>query len=177
MNKLEQFHKFISRDSMLLIIALLALLSIAYAYFYLQLTLYLMPCVMCVTQRYLLALFALTLVFAYLFRRSYKVALLFHGLGGIAIVTNSYVAGRQVWLQSLPEDQVPACGSSFNWMLQTSDFGRLIQSMFVGDGNCADVDWMFLGLSIPSWVLVVSIILLLIQCNYVAFNYKNLKNK
>jgi disulfide bond formation protein DsbB len=72
-------------------------------------------------------------------------------LGGIAGIG---IAGRHVWLQNLPPDQVPDCGMGLNYMLETMPFGQVLAQVFYGSGECAEVDWLFLGLSMPAWTLL-----------------------
>jgi disulfide bond formation protein DsbB len=67
--------------------------------------------------------------------------------GGIA------TAGRQVWLQHLPEDQVPQCGPDLYFMMENFPLSRMLKVLFQGAGECAKVDWTFLGLSIAEWSL------------------------
>ena len=76
-------------------------------------------------------------------------ALLFSlsAIGGIV------TAGRQVWLQHLPKDQVPECGPGLQYWLENEPFFRTLSLLFKGDGNCAEVHWRFLGLSIGEWSL------------------------
>ena len=38
-------------------------------------------------------------------------------------------------------------------MIQNMPFSRVLGSMIMGDGNCAEVAWSFLGLSMPAWTL------------------------
>lgn len=64
------------------------------------------------------------------------------------------VAGRHVWLQSLPPDQVPACGPGYDYMMQAFPFADALRMIFSGSGECAEVDWTFLGLSMPAWTLI-----------------------
>jgi disulfide bond formation protein DsbB len=63
------------------------------------------------------------------------------------------VAGRQVWLQHLPPDQVPACGPDLYFMLENLPLARTIEKLFKGSGQCAEVKWTFLNLSIAEWSL------------------------
>lgn len=72
-------------------------------------------------------------------------------LGGAVGMT---LAGRQVWLQSLPADQVPDCGMGLNYMLDTMPVFDALREVFYGSGECADVLWTFLGISIPGWALI-----------------------
>ena len=78
----------------------------------------------------------------------YALLALLFALGGLG------VAGRHVWLQHLPPDQVPACGPDLFFMLENFPFGRLLEKLFAGSGQCAEVKWRFLTLSIPEWSLV-----------------------
>ncbi|MEP6943211.1 MAG: disulfide bond formation protein B [Betaproteobacteria bacterium] len=64
------------------------------------------------------------------------------------------IAGRQVWLQSLPKDQVPSCGMGLGYMLDTLPFTDVLQRVFEGSGECAEKGWEFLHLSIAGWSLV-----------------------
>ena len=123
--------------------------------FYLDRVLGLEPCPLCMTQRVLLAgcgVFAL-IAFAHgpglLGRRVYTVFAGLFALGGAA------VAGRHVWLQHLPEDLVPACGPGLAYMLETFPLSETLELILMGDGNCAEVVWTFMGLSIPEQTLLL----------------------
>jgi disulfide bond formation protein DsbB len=63
------------------------------------------------------------------------------------------VAARQVWLQHLPKDQVPACGPDLFFMMENFPLQRMLEKLFMGSGQCAEVSWTFLGLSIAEWSL------------------------
>jgi len=69
----------------------------------------------------------------------------------LASAAGIWVAGRQVWLQSLPEDEVPLCGPPLEYILEVFPFGDLLSALFIGDGNCAEISWQFLGLSMAGW--------------------------
>lgn len=71
------------------------------------------------------------------------------------------VAGRQLWLQSLPADQVPACGPSVDYMLEVLPFFEVLSTALKGTGDCAEVVWRFMGLSIPGWTAVFFTILVI----------------
>src|SRR4029079_10123631 len=63
-------------------------------------------------------------------------------------------AARQVWLQSLPKDQVPACGMGLSYMMETLPFTAVITKVLEGSGECAEKGWVFLCLSIAGWTFV-----------------------
>jgi disulfide bond formation protein DsbB len=73
------------------------------------------------------------------------------GLTGLATVAT---AGRHVWIQMQPEGSVPACGADLAFMLDIFPLTEVILKVFKAGGECAKVDWSFLGLSMPAWVLL-----------------------
>ena len=77
----------------------------------------------------------------------YGALVLLFAAGGAA------TASRQVWLQHLPADQVPQCGPDLFFMLENFPLAQTLQKLFTGTGECAAVDWSFLGLSIAGWSL------------------------
>jgi len=80
-------------------------------------------------------------------------------LGVIAAAAGVGVAGRHLYLQSLPPDAVPACGPGLEYMLDVLPLFDAIRQVFTGSGECADVNWAFLGLSMPGWALIWFVIL------------------
>jgi disulfide bond formation protein DsbB len=125
---------------------------LAYGY-YLQYVEGLDPCPLCLVQRgFFCALLAICLIAALHAPRgrsaiAYAVGALLFAVGGAA------VASRQVWLQHLPPDKVPACGPDLFFMLENFPLGQTLKRLFTGTGECAAVDWTFLGLSIAEWSL------------------------
>jgi disulfide bond formation protein DsbB len=132
--------------------ALACALLLAFGYF-LQYRQGLEPCPLCLVQRgFFYAVFAVCLVAtihgpARGARIAYGVLAALFALGGAA------VASRQVWLQHLPADKVPQCGPDLFFMLENLPLATTLQKLVAGSGECAKVDWTFLGLSIAEWSL------------------------
>ena len=61
---------------------------------------------------------------------------------------------RQLYLQSLPEELVPSCAPDMGYLLDSLPFFEVLLMAIQGDGNCAEVLWSFLGISIPGWLLI-----------------------
>jgi disulfide bond formation protein DsbB len=113
------------------------------------------PCPLCLIQRVVvIALGAVFLMAAchdpnVAGRRAYGlVTIVVAGLG-VA------VAGRHVWLQNLPTDEVPACGPGLEYILENFPLSSALDLVLRGSGECAEVVWSFLGLSIPGWTLLI----------------------
>ncbi len=111
------------------------------------------PCPLCLVQRGFF--YGILLVFAVAAlhfpartgKSIYCAAATLLALGGLG------VAARQVWLQHLPPDQVPACGPDLFFMVENFPLSRTLEKLFMGSGQCAEVNWKFLGLSIAEWSL------------------------
>ena len=112
------------------------------------------PCPLCVFQR--VAFFGLgTLFLAAALHNPGVIGARIYGVFlGIAAVIGAAIAGRHVWLQSLPPDQVPECGPGLEYMLNTFPLLETLRTVLSGSGECADVSWSFLGMTIPAWALL-----------------------
>lgn len=113
------------------------------------------PCPLCIFQR--VAVIALGLVFLVGGLLAPKGASGRRVWGVLAFAVAAIgmgVAGRHVWLQHLPPDQVPACGPPFEFMRETLPVAELVSKVLRGSGECAEVNWSLLGLSMPAWVLI-----------------------
>lgn len=136
-----------------LLIALLCAALIGVA-LYMQHVMGLVPCYLCIVQRaFIIAAGVLALVAALHDpdrggRRLYGAFTALIALGGTGF------AVRQLWLQSLPEDQLPACGPPADYLFESFSPGEWLPMLLRGDGNCAEVQWTLLGLSIPAWTLM-----------------------
>ena len=73
---------------------------------------------------------------------------------GIAAIFPLYVSGRHVYIQSLPEGSVPACGASLDYMLDVFPLATVLKKVLFGAGECQKIDWTMLGLSMPAWVFL-----------------------
>ena len=80
---------------------------------------------------------------------------IFAFLGLICAVIGTAVAGRQVWLQHLPAEEVPACGPPLEYMLEVFPLLEVVQHALMGTGDCAEIQWQWLGLSIPGWSIIL----------------------
>jgi len=131
---------------------------LAYAY-YAQFVMHLEPCPLCIFQR--IGMLAIALVFA--IAAAHDPAgwprQLYAGLLALAALATVGVALRQLYIQSLPPDSVPACGASLEFMLKVFPLTDVLVKVFTGSGECAKVDWRFLGLAMPAWVLIAALCL------------------
>lgn len=109
------------------------------------------PCPLCLMQRIWFFLVGLFAFVGLLHNPRWGIYPL---LSIVAAVVGAGFAIRQLYLQSLPADQVPACGPDINYMIDAFPLGEVLAAMTRGTGDCAAVTWSFLGLSLPGWALV-----------------------
>ena len=130
----------------------------AYA-LYAQYVLGLEACPLCIFQR--VALIALGFVFLVgaVHAARGAGARVYALLGVLVALTGGGISIRHVYLQHLPEDVVPACGPGLGYILDAFPLYDAIKMVFTGSGECATVNWSFLGLSMPAWVLVWFVLL------------------
>lgn len=124
---------------------------------YMQYFMDLYPCPLCITQRVFVVAVGVTALLAFLINPRTTGRRIFGGLGILFALIGSAFSMRQLWLQSLPEDQVPACGPDIGYLLDNFPLMDALSVLLRGDGNCAEVVWTFLGISIPGWTLVAFI--------------------
>ncbi len=90
------------------------------------------------------------------------------------------IAGRQVWLQHLPANQVPECGPDLEFMMEVFPWQDVIRTVLQGSGECADVQWTFLSVSMPEWMVLVFAFMVIVsikllftkQKSYFSSNYR-----
>ena len=112
-------------------------------------------CPLCMTQRAFVVAWGLIALIAVVHNPSDWGNRVYAGLCSLATLGGGAVAARHVWLQHLPEDQVPACGPSLEYMLDTLPLSETLSIVLAGDGNCAETVWTFMGLSIPEQTLIL----------------------
>ena len=144
-----------SYRSLQVFLIVMTAIGMGYALFFLQQHMGLSPCPLCIFQRIGLMVmggFALAAALINPKSKLIKLGLWLGSLAGIGWATG--VAGRHVWLQHLPADQVPSCGPGLDYWLDTLPMSEVLNQVFAGSGECASVDWTFMGLSIPEQSLI-----------------------
>lgn len=133
------------------VLALVCLTCVAMLAFglYLQHSLGLEPCPMCIVQRYALVLIALFCGLGSAFaRRGLQIGAA--ALAAVMAVLGAFVAARQSWLQWNPPE-IASCGRDLYGMIENFPLQRVVPMLLKGSGDCSKVDWTFLGGTIANW--------------------------
>lgn len=115
------------------------------------------PCPLCISQR--MVLMGLGLLFlaaaihnaGQLGRNVYAILMVLTALGGAG------VAIRHWWLQAHRDSMIADCGVGFDYMFDNFPLQKALTLVFRGTGDCAAIDWTFLGLTIPQLSLIAFI--------------------
>ena len=112
------------------------------------------PCPLCIFQRVCYFAIGAVCLIAALHGPARAGAWIYGSVLLLCAATGAGIAGRQVWLQHLPKDRLPQCGPPLDFMLERFPFMQVLEKVLKGSGECAEVGWKFLGLSIAGWSLV-----------------------
>ena len=111
------------------------------------------PCPLCQFQRLAYLLLIVVCVAAAVHNPKATGRRIYGVLAFLSAAVGFAIAARHTWLQHLPPDKVPECGPGLNYLVSTFPIGDVLRKVFTGSGECAKVDWTFLGLSMPEWNL------------------------
>jgi disulfide bond formation protein DsbB len=151
-----------------LLAALAAVMLLLVAY-YLECVLSILPCSLCILQRgvYILLVIAFLLAAWQGVRRSLPYGLLTLFISALGI----FLAGRQVWLQSLPKAPAEVCLPGFSYMVSHLPLSTAFKLMLLGSDNCGVVTWRLLGWSIAQWSLLCFVLFALAGVGQIIYRY------
>ncbi len=122
----------------------------------------LQACPLCLMQRFC------TFLFGFFCLMGLTLSTL-HRARGVAVMqmlcmaAGIYFSSRQLWLQSLPVDSTAVCMPGFDALIHYFSNAQIITALFWGTGDCAEVTWRFLGLSMPAWSALYFLIMFLVS--------------
>jgi disulfide bond formation protein DsbB len=125
----------------------------AYA-LYAQHVLLLDPCPLCIFQRVAVIAVGVIFLLAALHNPGRVGARVYGALIGVSALAGIGVAGKHIWIQAQPPGSVPTCGASLDYLMDIMPVMDVIKKVLFGAGECAKIDWQFLGLSMPWWVAI-----------------------
>jgi disulfide bond formation protein DsbB len=130
---------------------------VLYAIYYAERVLGLEPCPLCMFQRVCIGALGLVFLIAALHPARRTGAVIYGMLIFLVAGATVWVAGRHVWIQSQPPGTVPACGAPLDALMQMFPLFDVVRKVMTGGGECGTVDWTFIGISMPGWVLIMAV--------------------
>ena len=144
---------------------------------YLQYRVGLIPCPLCIIQRFLITLLGLLFLMGALFNFSAITRCCLHTLTFLLSVLGAVVASRQLWLEHFPSDQLTSCQATLAQYSSSLYFQKIIDLFFQGSSNCGSGNWRFLNLSMPMWTLLFFVFLAAVSLRQVYINRRTHKQK
>jgi len=120
---------------------------------YLQHSLGLEPCPMCILQRYAFIVVGVIALAAAIHNPALVGRRIYSGLLAVMAATGGGIAIRHVYLEHNPP-KIFDCGADVGFMLESFPLTQALPMIFRGTGDCTKVPWRFLGLSIAEWSLI-----------------------
>lgn len=134
----------------LLLLVALACIAMLGVGLYLQLVLDMLPCPLCIMQRYAFMLVAVLCLIS--LALPVKGTRIVAGLGSLAAIGGAGIAIRHLWVKAHP---TVSCGiDPLETLLNKLPFANWYPPLFQADGLCTTENAPILGLSIPQWALV-----------------------
>lgn len=129
-------------------------LTLLLASVYMQHVLELEPCPLCILQRVMVLVTGIFFLIAAIHSPAKTGTRIYAGLISLSALLGAAISARHVWLQNLPADQVPSCGPGMGFIMENFPLSDALSLVLKGSGECAEVSWTFLSLSIPAWTLL-----------------------
>jgi disulfide bond formation protein DsbB len=126
---------------------------LAYALF-VQYGLGLEPCPLCILQRVAVIAAGVLFLLALLHDPGDRGARAYGVLIDLAALAGILVSARHIWIIAQPPGTVAECGASLDYMMDVLPLHEVLGKVLTGSGECAKIDWTFLGLNMPTWVLI-----------------------
>ena len=126
---------------------------IAYA-LYVQYVVGLEPCPLCILQRVSVIVAGVLFLVAMLHNPADRGARVYGVLIDLAALLGILIAARHIWIIAQPPGAVAECGASLEYMMDVLPLHEVLGKVLTGSGECAKIDWHFLGLNMPTWVLM-----------------------
>jgi disulfide bond formation protein DsbB len=121
---------------------------------YAQYVLGLAPCPLCIFQRIATIVTGILFLIAALHNPSTTGARVYGALIGLAALGGVLISARHIWIQAQPPGTVAACGADLNYLMEIMPVTDVVTKVLTGSGECGQIDWTFLGLSMPWWVAI-----------------------
>ena len=123
------------------------------------------PCPLCITQRVIFLTLGITFLIFY-FKQINKIIEL--SILGMINLIGLIFAIRHVLIQRKVINIPAECGIDLEYMFDNFPLREVFELIFRGTGDCSEIDWSFLGITIPEWSAIWFLILM-------AMTYTNYK--
>ncbi|MRX28209.1 disulfide bond formation protein B [Kangiella sp. HZ709] len=125
--------------------------------YYFQYVQFMDPCPLCIFSRVAIFSLGVVLLLNAIFQPRHESLWnkLLQLLGIAAAFMGIWISAKHVYIQNLPADQVMDCGAPLDLLMDVMPMSEVISTVLIGDGKCAEINFQWLGLTMPGWMLVI----------------------
>lgn len=123
-----------------------------------QTTYELEPCPLCISQRIVFMGLGVLFLIAAFIPPATMLKKILTGLQVLVALGGAGVAIRHWYLQANKESMIADCGVGFDYMFENFPLEKAFKLLFRGTGDCAAIDWTFLGLTLPQQALIAFVL-------------------
>lgn len=109
---------------------------------------------LCTVQRVLYAAFGLICLLAAVHAPGKSGWRIYSGFMLLISLFGAAIAGRQVFLQASPPEDMSSCIANLQYLLDTQPYLKVLSMVLAGHAGCSEINWSLFGLSIPEWSLL-----------------------
>ncbi|MGB7816575.1 MAG: disulfide bond formation protein B [Methylotenera sp.] len=115
------------------------------------------PCPLCISQRIIFMSLGVLFLLAAFVKPAAMPLKILTLLQVLTALGGAGVAIRHWWIQAHRESMIADCGVGFDYMFENFPLKKALTLVFRGTGDCAAIDWTFLGLTLPQLGLIAFI--------------------
>jgi len=112
------------------------------------------PCPLCISQRMVFMGLGVVFLISAFIPPTHVFKKIFTALKVLVALGGAGVAIRHWYIQANKETMIADCGVGFDYMFENFPLEKALKLIFRGTGDCAAIDWTFLGLTLPQLALI-----------------------
>lgn len=136
-------------------LASLACLILLGAAYFIEYGLAKAPCPLCLLQRYMLWAVMLCFLLGAIHQTKARVQYVYCSLVIFFASLGLGLSVRQVYLQHLPKEALPNCTAGLDRLLEFQPLHEVLKVILTSSGECGNVDFEVLGLSLAVWSTIM----------------------
>lgn len=130
---------------------------------YLQVVVRIMPCPLCVLQRFTFGILGLLCLTGFFISQKRRVRIFINLLLTFFSLIGMLLAGRQIWIQYFSVGKSSECAPSLEYMISVLPWNQLLAKILEGGSECSKRGWELLHLNIAEWSFIWFTLFLLIS--------------
>ena len=112
------------------------------------------PCPLCITQRIIFIVIGFIFVFFLLLKHNFITRIAHLLMLATASITGIVFSGRHIMIQEKWITVPAECGIDLNYMFENFPLTQAMNLLFKGTGDCSNIDWNFIGITLPQLALM-----------------------